>query len=103
MLLAKSVGSCGANVTRRCVFEAAKATHTWTGGGIHATTDPGAGKASRCVVILEASPSGFAVAKGFTPNKGIFRCDPNSVVTLTGDYGKGTTLASVGKSMADLK
>ena len=43
------------------------------------------------------------LAGDIKPNQGIFHCDSKSVYTLKGDYGKGTTLADVGKSMADLK
>ena len=38
-----------------------------------------------------------------TPNDGIFSCDPKNVYVLKKDYGKGVTLADVGKSMSDLK
>ena len=32
----------------------------------------------------------------------IYNCDADNIVTLKNDYGKGTTLASVGKSQSDL-
>ena len=40
--------------------------------------------------MLEVKDQKFQVAKGFTPNNGIYSCDPKNVVPLTGDYGSGT-------------
>ena len=103
LLFATAVKECGSDVTRSCVFEKAKAVDEWTGGGLHAPSDPGKGQTPRCYIVVEASPSGFETAKGFTPTDGLFACSPDSVIPLKGDYGKGTTLASVGKSMDDLE
>lgn len=103
LLFAEAVKKCGSDVTRRCVFDAAKATTKWTGGGLHAETNPGEGKSSECAIVLEATPKGFIEPEGFKPNKGLFDCSPENVLTLKNDYGKGVTLESVGKSMSDLK
>ena len=51
---------------------------------------------------LQRINNGFDYAKGFKPNNGFYECDPSSVVTLHGDYGKGETLADVGKTLSDL-
>ncbi len=51
---------------------------------------------------IEKSTDGFELAE-IDPNDGIFRCDANGVYKLKKDYGKGVTLADVGKSMSDLK
>lgn len=103
LLFATSVKSCGSDVTRTCVYEAAAATTSWTGGGLHAETDPSSGKASRCGIVVEASPDGFAVPEDFETTDGLFRCDPESVLALEGDYGAGATLEGVGRSMDDLE
>jgi ABC-type branched-subunit amino acid transport system substrate-binding protein len=103
LLFATAANECGNDLTRQCVYANAKKIHTWTGGGLHAETDPGAGTASDCYTVIEASPSGFAIVKDLKPTKGIFRCESNAVYELKGDYGKGTTLADVGKSMADFE
>ncbi len=102
LLWAKSVKSCGPNVTRKCVYEAGKSTKKWTGGGLHAPTDPADDKGSTCSILVEATPKGFELPADFKATDGLFRCDPDAVVTLKGDYGKGTTLADVGKSLDDL-
>lgn len=103
LLWATAANECGDDLTRQCVYEHAKKIHSWTGGGLHAETDPGAGTASTCSAVIEVTPSGFELAKDLKPTDGIFRCDPKSVFELKGDYGKGATLADVGKSMADFE
>ncbi len=103
LLWAESVKACGSTVTRKCVYEKGKAQKGWTGGGLHAPTSPGAAQGSDCSIVVEASPDGFSIPKGFKPNKGLFLCSPDTLVKLKGDYGKGVTLADVGKSLSDLK
>ena len=102
-LFATAASSCGNNLTRKCVFDKARSIKQWTGGGLHASVDLSAAKASPCFVEFLASSTGFKVVDDLKPTDGIFRCDPKGVYTLTGDYGKGVTLADVGKTMADLK
>ncbi len=103
LLFAQAANDCGNDVTRKCVYDNAKAVTSWTGGGLHAETDPGAGTAGECFTFFEATPSGFEVVSDLKPNDGIFRCEKNSVYKLTGDYGQGVTLADVGKTEADFK
>lgn len=103
LLFATAANDCGNDVTRKCVYDNASSVTEWTGGGLHAAVDLSSGKASPCFTSLEASASGFEVVSDIKPTEGIFRCDPDGVYELTGDYGKGVTLADVGKSMADLK
>ena len=103
MLFATAANDCGNGLTRRCVYENAKKVKEWTGGGLHAAVDLSSGKASPCFTEFLASSSGFKIVSDLKPTEGIFRCDPKGVYTLTGDYGKGVTLADVGKTMADVK
>lgn len=103
LLFATAVKACGAEVTRSCVFEEANAITEWTGGGLHASTDPSSGEGPRCEMVVEASADGFAVPDDFEATDGLFRCDDESVVTLEGDYGQGTTLDDVGQSIDDLE
>jgi hypothetical protein len=100
LLFAQSVKACGAQVTRRCVYDAAAQVKDWTGGGLHAPQTPATG--SICYTALEATPTGFVVAD-VQPNQGPYNCDPQNLATLHGNYGKGVTLADVGKSLADLR
>lgn len=103
LLFATAVKECGSEVTRSCVFEAAQGVTEWSGGGLHAVTDPSEGKAPKCGVLVEATPDGFVVPDDADPNEGLFRCSDDSVYELKGDYGTGTKLADVGKSIDDLE
>src|SRR4029453_15950558 len=40
LLFAKSAVECGTDLSRQCVIDKAIATTGWTGGGLHAPTDP---------------------------------------------------------------
>lgn len=102
LLFAEAAKGCGSDLTRTCVYDNAKKIHDWTGGGLHAVTDPGAGKGTKCFTLLEAD-AGTVTVVGVKPNTGIFNCSEQNRLTLKGDYGKGVTLADVGKSINDLK
>ena len=84
------------------MYDNLKKVTDWTGGGLHATQNPGANKPGDCFTLIKATPTGFQLAK-INPNDGIYSCNPNNLYTLTGDYGKGVTLQDVGKSINDLK
>jgi ABC-type branched-subunit amino acid transport system substrate-binding protein len=102
LLFAQAAKACGADLTRRCVYDNLKTVHEWTGGGLHATTDPGAGTPSDCYALIKATPKGFELAKIPTTD-GIYSCSPKNVYTFKKSYGKGLTLQDVGKSLDDLK
>ena len=103
LLFATAVKECGSEVTRSCVFDAASGITEWTGGGLHAPSDPSAGETPRCGLVVEATADGFVIPEGFEATDGVFRCDEESVLALDGDYGEGATLESVGKSIDDLE
>jgi len=103
LLFAEAAKQCGNNLTRKCVMENAQKVNEWTGGGLHAKTDPGSGDASPCFALERATPDGFKLVSDTKPDDGIFNCDPNNVYTLTGDYPSGVTLEEVGKSISELK
>ena len=101
LLFARAAQECGVDLTRKCVYDHAKAITSWDGGGLTAPANPGKGLEPTCYTVMKAEPSGFTIA-GVKTNNGPYNCDPKNAVTLKGNYGHGTTLASVGKSMADL-
>jgi ABC-type branched-subunit amino acid transport system substrate-binding protein len=103
LLFAKAVKECGNEVTRKCVYDNALDTTNWTGGGLHAPQDVKNQKPGICGIMIEATADGFTTARGFEPNEGLLACDEENVITLTGDYGEGATLESVGKSLDDLE
>jgi ABC-type branched-subunit amino acid transport system substrate-binding protein len=102
LLFAEAAKGCGSDLTRKCVYDNAKKIHDWTGGGLHALTDPGAGTGSKCFTLLKAGGGTFTVVD-VKPNTGVFNCSEQNRLALNGDYGKGVTLADVGKSINDLR
>jgi ABC-type branched-subunit amino acid transport system substrate-binding protein len=103
LLFAQAVKECGSEVTRKCVYDNARSVEDWTGGGLHAPSNPAEGLPPECATISEATPEGFQVATDFEPTEGLFDCNPDNVAETTGDYGTGVTLESVGKSIDDLE
>lgn len=59
-------------------------------------------KSTECFSLLLANPKGFTLPD-IDANDSIFNCTDGNVLTLKGDYGQGTKLEDVGKTMADLK
>ncbi|MFF0490131.1 ABC transporter substrate-binding protein [Nocardia sp. NPDC004068] len=103
LLFAKSASSCGSDLTRACVYNTAAKESAWTGGGLTAPQDltkPPAEQV-RCFNVQRATPDGWKAAD-FKPDTGVFRCDI-PLYRPAGDFPKATTLADVGKSLADLK
>ena len=87
MLFAKGVKECGDNVTRQCVFDNARATKGWTGGGLHAATNPNnlSGSVNECFLFIRATPTGFVYDRETTrPNRDIYNCDPRNAFDLPG-------------------
>jgi ABC-type branched-subunit amino acid transport system substrate-binding protein len=103
LLFAQAAKACGNDLTRKCVYDNAKKVTQWTGGGLHAETNPSAGTAPFCFTVEQATPNGFVRAKDLKANEGIFHCDAKDVYKLKKSYGQGVTLQDVGKSMADFK
>ncbi|WP_436790716.1 ABC transporter substrate-binding protein [Yinghuangia sp. YIM S10712] len=102
VLFAKSASSCGDDLTRKCVYEAAKKETAWTAGGLQAAVDLSvADKPVTCFNVEQATADGWKPAD-FKPGSNGYRCEA-PVYQYTGQYGKALTLADVGKSMADFK
>ncbi|MET7769367.1 ABC transporter substrate-binding protein [Nocardia sp. NPDC005366] len=102
LLFAKAAASCGDELTRRCVLEAAAKETAWTGGGLHTARDlSDKDAAPDCFNVMQATPEGWKQAD-FKPDRGLYRCDVPPY-RYTGAYGSATTLADVGKTLGDLK
>jgi hypothetical protein len=83
LLFATAATECGSELTRQCLLEKAGAVTEWTGGGLHAATNPSANTPSDCVAVLEVTADGFVYDEEFTnPNDGIFYCDPANLVPV---------------------
>ena len=97
LLFAKSAGSCGNDLTRRCVYETARATEGWTGGGLHAPSG------RPCFTIEKATPDGFVLVEDAGANEDIYTCRERAAVQVDVDPSEYTTLADVGRSMDELR
>lgn len=111
LLFAQAASDCiSANdgvLTRGCVIATASAVTNWTGGGLHAPSDPGTNSPSRCYQIIQVVDGAFTrlyppldptdEERALVPTADIteagWACDPSTVVQLVGDYGD----ASLGK------
>ncbi len=104
MLFAQAAKECGNDLTRKCVYDNAKKVTDWTGGGLHSKQNPSTGKAGECFTHRAGDARRLQDTRTSQPNDGDLQLRPErNVYVLKGDYGKGVTLADVGKSMSDLK
>jgi hypothetical protein len=102
LIFAVSAETCGSNLTRKCIYDAALKQTAWTGGGLTAPVNLSQPDSPpNCFDIEQASPNGWQPAS-FGANNGPYRCG-QQVVRLTGNFPQPLTLESVGKSMSDLK
>jgi hypothetical protein len=94
LLFAQSAKACAASgpITRECVLAEAKKVHAWTGGGLHAESDPGAGTPPKCSMLLQVKNGKFgrlAPELGSKDDeKDGFSC-AGGIVAITGDFGQG--------------
>jgi Periplasmic binding protein len=103
LLFAESAESCGSSLTRKCIYDAATGQTSWTAGGLVAASSLAPAAApTNCFNAEKATTQGWQPA-AFDPTNGAYRCGA-PFFTLTGSaYIPPTTLASVGKTLADLK
>jgi ABC-type branched-subunit amino acid transport system substrate-binding protein len=89
LLWAQAATACGANLTRDCVWQQLAKVNSWTAGGLQAPQDVANDTPGDCFALF-VTKNGQFTTPDINANQGIYRCDPSQVVTLTGDYGKGT-------------
>lgn len=83
LLFATAASKCGSELTTDCLLGNAK-VDTWTGGGLHAETDPGANTPSPCFLLMTLDGPKFVYdEKDTQPNRGKFNCDDSNVMKLT--------------------
>ncbi|MEO6627520.1 MAG: ABC transporter substrate-binding protein [Aquihabitans sp.] len=66
------------NLTRTCILEKGDAVKDWTGGGLHAPTQPGENIGSECWMVMQVKDGEF---ERWAPDKG-FDCDPKSQLPI---------------------
>ena len=88
LLFAKSAVECGADISRACVLEKARATTGWTAGGLHAPTNPTGEQPPACSIIVRFTSDGWVYDEEATdPDEGIFNCSEDNLLELQNDYG----------------
>ncbi len=82
LLWASAAKACGSDLTRECVGEQLEQIHEWTGGGLHAPTDPGGNNISDCGILMVLEGTSF---KRVTPTEvAEYDCDPSYISAVTG-------------------
>ena len=103
LLFAKSAASCGNDLTRKCVYDAALKQTAWTGGGLQAPVNLSAPDSPpSCFNVEQATPGGWVPAS-FGANDGPYRCGAPAFKLPASTLPPAVTLSSVGKSLSDLK
>jgi ABC-type branched-subunit amino acid transport system substrate-binding protein len=100
LLWATVAKQCGSDLTRKCMVTGLEKVHEWTGGGLHAPTDPGGNMPTDCALLVQLEGKTW---KQIAPEKrGEFTCDKANVVKLDPKLS-GVTLNSDRISTAFLK
>ncbi|WP_127782368.1 ABC transporter substrate-binding protein [Rhodococcus sp. X156] len=81
LLWATAAKECGSDLTRQCMVNELSKVHQWTGGGMHATTDPGANKPANCSMTLKLEDGKFNQVLPKT--QGEFDCDGKYLVKVS--------------------
>jgi hypothetical protein len=76
LLFATAARDCDRDddLTRSCVLEHAATTEDWTGGGLHAPTEPGSNEPTPCSIVLEVQDGAFT---RYAPDEG-YDCGEDS-------------------------
>jgi ABC-type branched-subunit amino acid transport system substrate-binding protein len=88
LLFAQAARDCDLadDLTRSCVLEGAASVTDWTGGGLHASTNPGENLGPDCTLVLQVQSEAFV---RYAPEGEDYACDPSYVAHLEGDYTVG--------------
>jgi hypothetical protein len=71
---------CGDDLTRKCMVSGLSAIHEWTGGGLHAPSDPGANLPSQCALVVRLE--GGTWKQAYPETAGEFSCDKSKLIEL---------------------
>lgn len=83
LLWATAAKACGSELTRACVLEQIDAIKEWTGGGLHAPTNPGANLPPACGMLLKLEGGSFVRVDPEEVAK--FDCNDDYVQPVTGE------------------
>jgi hypothetical protein len=90
LLWATSAKACGDTLTRDCVMQKLHATHHWTGGGLHASGDPGKNLPSDCGLLIELKGTSFIRVTPKATNT--YECNPSFAAKVSGPVLKRANL-----------
>ncbi|MDE3203991.1 MAG: ABC transporter substrate-binding protein [Acidobacteriota bacterium] len=91
LLWATEAKACGSTLTRQCMINDLSKVHNWTGGGLHAPTDPGNNTPPQCGMLLKLTGTTFSQA--YPSTRGQFDCNPEYLFKIP-QSAWGTTLNS---------
>ncbi len=82
LLWATAAKECGADLTRQCVLDHLSEITSWTGGGLHAETNPAENIPPDCLMVLHLQDTTFVQA--MPSEQGRFACNPDYISEVTG-------------------
>jgi Periplasmic binding protein len=82
LLWATAADACGADLTRDCVMEQLSQVDSWTGGGMHAETNPAENMPPECGMLLKLDGTSFIQA--YPEEQGEFACEDNYTQPISG-------------------
>ena len=79
------------DLTRTCVFDKAKDTTEWDGGGLHPPTNPASNEPSECALLLDVVDGGFEIIwpPDAAPDQGADGYFCTDLARVEGDWGEG--------------
>jgi ABC-type branched-subunit amino acid transport system substrate-binding protein len=83
LLWATAAKACGSTVTKECIFSEITKISEWTGGGLHAKTNPATNLPPDCGIVLKLEGGEFK--RVFPAAAGEFDCAADFVQPVTGD------------------
>ncbi|MBL7496462.1 ABC transporter substrate-binding protein [Frankia sp. CNm7] len=84
LLWATAAKKCGSTLTRQCMVNELSKVTEWTGGGLHAATNPGENHGPECGMLLRMK--GTEYVQEFPEKVGEFDCSPSYTVKLPDDF-----------------
>ena len=81
LLWATAAAACGDTLTRACTLQNLADTHSWTGHGLHAETDPGGNHPPQCNITMHLAGTSYERVAPEEP--GTFTCDPSWIAPIT--------------------
>lgn len=85
LLWATAAKACGSELTRQCMVNELSQVTSWTGGGLHAESDPGGNTPPKCSLLMTLKGGTYEQIAPAT--KGEFYCADSSLETPESSWG----------------